>query len=965
MTSSSSAVAGLGPGFGPVASVTLSDASTTATYDAVVISQYQNIQTPTVVAITFPEYNSVGSVTSVFGSVIIGKGGTALIHPPHLPTPGGLIGPPGFGGPIRPPSGSSGCPSFFGISFCPPSFNIDPPGFPGVDPADLPEGPDPENPDDSENNESQTKDDPSSTQATKTQTSASTPSSVSASTTASSSSASSSASTSCSACDTCVTYDYAPDATPNPLDDDSNQMKKRALAGRFVHNKRGNNYQTVVTGAVASGKCPVAKFTMKPSYPGPGVVANNEGNPAPEMAAFYQTATYWAVPTQPPKCGAPGWDYLNTEEIGAAKPPWSLGGKGKSVNIDHVYEVSILDEFFASQNAADGGSCKVISALFDQPDSANAPGSRLNTVFGQLPSLINPDFLGMDAALNRLKGSFWNPGLTGADLKAQNGNAAVQALSNLAVVMSIANDAKVSGLFSATNARIYSAFLGIDALITAQQGCSNPIEGSDGKPVQATWANAYKAYITAKVASQNDLITKTASAISATISTDVEAAPQKSKGVVKNWSSFVSNFNAKYQVNALTFPEPQDWPNNAMNIQKRDGAACTRQPSANPSVSITSGSTGASGTATSGASTGGAGASTGGASTTSGSASAGATPSTTGTSPTTTTGGTSSSAVPAATSSYACYPFSDPDAGPAPPQCQCDGLDGFYPTISSSSGQTSYNECGYTTSPTKASATSVPGFTTTQSDGEVVSCASSTYFNYAVNTIPTCAGSTSVISTVASIASVYSVSSASAASVAASSASSASAASAYSSAAAVPSAGCWILSDDGFGDSSFEIYGINGWAGQDGSKLWDQEDGCGIVSGGEFYPNEQSEFMGQLRDTQSAYFGLSFFKGGCVERAVHSAGGPPPGNGPGQLACQHASSLSDDQSTAVGAIAGPQLKAVQAVANGSSATSSSKNSEKFVVDSSDSSSKPDPSLVASASAALPALSAAASAASPT
>ena len=113
-------------------------------------------------------------------------------------------------------------------------------------------------------------------------------------------------------------------------------MKKRALAGRFVHNKRGNNYASVATAAVASGKCAVAKFTMKPPYPGPGVVANNEGNPAPEMAAFYQTATYWAVPTQPPKCGAPGWAYLDTNAIGAAKPPWSLGGKGKSVNVDHV-----------------------------------------------------------------------------------------------------------------------------------------------------------------------------------------------------------------------------------------------------------------------------------------------------------------------------------------------------------------------------------------------------------------------------------------------------------------------------------------------------------------------------------------------------------------------------------------------------------------------------------------------------
>ena len=32
-------------------------------------------------------------------------------------------------------------------------------------------------------------------------------------------------------------------------------------------------------------------------------------------------------------------------------------------------------------------------------------GTRLNTIFAQLPSYDNPDFLGMDAALNRLKGN--------------------------------------------------------------------------------------------------------------------------------------------------------------------------------------------------------------------------------------------------------------------------------------------------------------------------------------------------------------------------------------------------------------------------------------------------------------------------------------------------------------------------------------------------------------------------------
>lgn len=319
--------------------------------------------------------------------------------------------------------------------------------------------------------------------------------------------------------------------------------------------------------------------------------------------------------------------------------------------------------------------------------------------------------------------------------------------------------------------------------------------------------------------------------------------------------------------------------------------------------------------------------------------------------------------------SYNCYPFEDPDAGPVTPQCQCDGLGGFYPYVSSTSGQSSYNPCGYTTSPTTAPATPVAPFTTTESDGEVVSCASSTYYNYAVNTIPTCAGATKVVSTVASIASVYSASVAS--SVSAASVVSVASASnaAWSSAAAVPSAACWILSDDGFGDSAFEVYGINGWAGPGGSSLWQQENGCGIVSGGEFYTDGSSEFEGRPRDTQYAYFGLSFFKGGCVERAVHSAGGPAPGTGPGQIACQHVpSNLDSDQLDAVSRISGPQLKAVQAVADGNSTTSSlPATTEDEVVQPGESSSAStggsNADLVASASAALPHLSSAANAAS--
>lgn len=140
-------------------------------------------------------------------------------------------------------------------------------------------------------------------------------------------------------------------------------------------------------------------------------------------------------------------------------------------------------------------------------------------------------------------------------------------------------------------------------------------------------------------------------------------------------------------------------------------------------------------------------------------------------------------------------------------------------------------------------------------------CASSTYYNYAVNTVPRCAGSTTVVSTVSSIASAYA-------------SSTFAALASWSAAAAVPSAECSILSDSGFGDSTFMVYGINGWAGEDGSKLHEEEDGCGLLSNWQRYVGDVEEFQGRPRIAQHAAFQLSFFEGGCVERAIMSAGGP-------------------------------------------------------------------------------------------
>jgi len=260
---------------------------------------------------------------------------------------------------------------------------------------------------------------------------------------------------------------------------------------------------------------------------------------------------------------------------------------------------------------------------------------------------------------------------------------------------------------------------------------------------------------------------------------------------------------------------------------------------------------------------------------------------------------TSSATQPAFTNR--CYPYANPANGASPPLCQCDGYPGKFIALPQTGGRV-YTGCDFTAQPNPSPTGGTP-FTATQANGEVVSCASSEYYNYIVNHNPKCAGSSKVISTVASIASAFSkdeaatvlkasvsrkaaqssrasvasVESASKASVA-SVASAASAAASWEAAARVPRGGCMNFGDTEFG-GDFAIYDINGWGGKGGIDLLNQLDGCGELGGVGWRPHE-SLFQGKTQKTQILDFGLDFFKGGCVERAVKSAGGP-------SLKCQH------------------------------------------------------------------------------
>lgn len=138
--------------------------------------------------------------------------------------------------------------------------------------------------------------------------------------------------------------------------------------------------------------------------------------------------------------------------------------------------------------------------------------------------------------------------------------------------------------------------------------------------------------------------------------------------------------------------------------------------------------------------------------------------------------------------------------------------------------------------------------------GPIIACKSSSVGNAGGIPFAVCEGDRTTVGVDTAIAAHHSsfVVSVSSASVVSASA---------ASVAAKPTASCRF--DDSFLAWTFTISNINGWAGDGGQKLHDQENGCGALT------------FWSWDDAGIASFSLPFFiKSGCVEEAIASAGGP-------------------------------------------------------------------------------------------
>lgn len=102
-----------------------------------------------------------------------------------------------------------------------------------------------------------------------------------------------------------------------------------------------------------------------------------------------------------------------------------------------------------------------------------------------------------------------------------------------------------------------------------------PITPTSGAAPGATsWAALYSSWFLGKAQSQNNLITSLVSSYSTAIPMVWARGMTIGQGEVRGFANFMANFKAAYNVAAFTFPAPTNWPASAINIQKRQAAAC-------------------------------------------------------------------------------------------------------------------------------------------------------------------------------------------------------------------------------------------------------------------------------------------------------------------------------------------------------------------------------------------------------
>ncbi|KAH6672417.1 hypothetical protein B0J14DRAFT_668683 [Halenospora varia] len=362
--------------------------------------------------------------------------------------------------------------------------------------------------------------------------------------------------------------------------------------------KRADDFDTFNAGT--ANACQLTKNLKIPNYPTPGKLPGK----AAGGAQFWWVMTETTVPNSCPVLDynkVTDADVTNQKINPADTTTYTKGGDWSrltpTVNVDHVYELSILKQFFSSRITA--ANCADFKKFFDVADGGSpqvAGDTRLQTIWRQLPSNTNPDFAGMDAKINAVKAqafsnAFSNP--TGSEKS-------LSYLYELALAFKLTNDPLVSPLFQKTNNRIYAALLGMDAVINGAN-C-----GSTTTPViTGDWAASYKTWITNLLASAGTNVNAKVSQVladNARLGPSAQVGPGSTTGADGTATATTNSIGRGVSAFLAAYPTPNAFTFNVANLVVFPTTATLnikRQACSRPPPSGSSSTTGPSSTQTS------------------------------------------------------------------------------------------------------------------------------------------------------------------------------------------------------------------------------------------------------------------------------------------------------------------------------------------------------------------------------
>ncbi|PWY76977.1 hypothetical protein BO70DRAFT_354006 [Aspergillus heteromorphus CBS 117.55] len=417
---------------------------------------------------------------------------------------------------------------------------------------------------------------------------------------ASSAVASSAASTATASCwHYFLTATLTEDDTEQNEDSTTTSTRRRRGHGQISHidhlERRGHDVFSEL------GTCSLGTKIYKPPYPRSKTIQKIQESTSgweflgyfiPKLDECEAAATYTTIAQSAdvPKATAAYWE---TVQANAKDTYLALGTQITTtnadqphINIDHVYELQILDSFLTAM-IEKYGFCDDFKTWFLTLDSSftNKQGkhvSRLQRIYSYLPSITYPDVVAEDSRLNSYKAPMFasdslsglpTPSGSGDDLQSN----ALSIMNTMAVVVAMLRDSSIAELFKASNTRIYKAFLGIDNLQNTECNASPSPEGG--------WASAYSSWMEEFVKTQAAAVSSRISSVSAQVSS-TEAA-----GVKNVYGKALDAFNAAYPTASWEWDSTQllDWSGgDAVAFAKRGGssvAACTPTASSSAAVS--------------------------------------------------------------------------------------------------------------------------------------------------------------------------------------------------------------------------------------------------------------------------------------------------------------------------------------------------------------------------------------------